>query len=261
MTHLPAGRYYPGQSILHRLDARVKLLCLFALIAALVLTDTPAGYAISLLATAGLIWLSGLPVSLVLAAVRRLWLFFAVIFLMNVLFYGGEPFFSLWIFRPSAAGMLQGVNVVLRVGLIMVIGNILTATTSPMDITRALNWMFSPLRLVRIPAEEATMIISVAIQFIPTLMEETEVIKKAQTARGARFESRRLFERAGSLLPMAVPVFLSAFKRADELSVAMEARGYRGARRRTKYRAARLHGVDYAALGACVLLCAAQAVI
>ena len=261
MMQLPAGTYYPGESFLHRLDPRAKLLCLMALVTALVLTDTLPGYGLSLVAVTILTIASGLPASVALGSLGRLGWFFLTIFLMNALFYGGgEPYFQWWIIQPSLSGILQGLQVVARVGMILVIGNVLMAVTRPMDTTKALNWLFSPLGRIGIPVEEAAMIISVAIQFLPTLMEETDTIQKAQTARGARFESKRLTQRAASLLPMIVPVFLSAFKRADELSMAMEARGYRDARHRTRYAAARLQLRDYGAVGVCIGLCILQAI-
>lgn len=229
MKELPVGMYIPGASPLHRLDARIKLIGFLLLLAAAVATDTLYGYGFMALVTTVILILSKFPLSVCLSSVRRLWLFFLLIFVMNTCFYAGEdPWVAWWIFRPSMAGLLQATNVVCRMLLALVLSNVLTCTTPPMDITAALESLLRPLRLVRIPTEQIAMILSVAIGFIPTLFEETAMIRKAQTARGARFDSRKLTEKASAVLPLVVPVFLAAFKRADELAMAMEARGYRG---------------------------------
>src|SRR5690606_9712290 len=133
------------------------------------------------------------------------------------------------IVQLSRGGMEQGFRVVGNVVLILVLGNLLTMTTLPTQVTAALASLIKPLKFIGVPTEEVAMILSIAIQFIPTLMEETELIKMAQIARGARFESRKLPERAASFIPLVVPVFISAFRRAEELALAMEARGYRNA--------------------------------
>lgn len=181
-----------------------------------------------------------------------MWLFFLVIFLMNALFFdSADRICSWWIFSLSHGGLVQGANVVLRVMLIIIISNIFTCTTDTAEITFALNSLIKPLKFIRVPVEDVAMIISIAIQFIPTLLEETDTIRKAQTARGARFESKRLLEKAASITPLVIPIFISAFRHADELSQAMEARGYRNARNRTRRKREPLHMRDYAALAVC----------
>ena len=191
----------------------------------------------------------------VLSPIRRLWVFFIVIFLMNALFFSAEnPRFSWWIVSLSDEGMRQGARVMLNVCFIMVLGNVLTSTTTPIDMTAALSSLLKPLRLLRVPVEDVAMIICVAIQFVPTLLEEADLIKKAQTARGARFESSKLTERALSYLPLLIPIFLSAFRRADELSTAMEARGYRNAKNRTKRATKPFRNLDYTAIASCAVV-------
>jgi energy-coupling factor transport system permease protein len=143
----------------------------------------------------------------------------------------------------------------------MVLGSVLTLTTAPIDMTNALSSLLKPLKILRVPVEDVAMIISVAISFIPTLLEETDMIKKAQTARGARFESKKLIERALSYLPLLVPIFLAAFRRADELSMAMEARGYRNARSRTKKAREPFRIRDFTALASSIFICFAQVYI
>lgn len=259
MTRLPTGLYLPGNSLLHRLDPRVKLLSLLGLLVAAVSTKTPAGYGAALAATALVVALSKLPIRAALGDTIGMTPFFALIFLMNACFFSSDgAWFSVWIFHPSMAGVSQGARVVLNVLIVLVLSNVLNGTTSPIALTGALEDLFSPLRFLGMPTGQVAMILSVAVQFIPTLYEEAEVIRKAQTARGASFESRKLSEKAGAVLPLAVPIFLAAFRRADELSQAMEARGYDGAAKRKKKAGSSLHAADWSALAAVLALCVLQ---
>lgn len=259
MRILPAGQYIPGHSILHQLDARVKILCLFLLMAVVIGASSLWGYALALATISMLILFSGLPLRCAAGSVRRMYWFLLVILLMNALFFDGEDVPALWgIFQFSRGGIEQGFRVVSNVVLILILGNLLTMTTLPTQVTTALESLIKPLKLIGVPTEDVAIIISVAVQFIPTLMEETELIKMAQIARGARFESKKLPERAASFLPLVAPVFISAFRRADELSMAMEARGYRNAKNRTKRKKEPLMPYDYCALAVCVLICLIQ---
>lgn len=236
MKSLPVGMYVTGRSALHRLDARVKFLAFLLLIAAVCCTDTLADYGVLTAACVLCAALSGMKAEAVLASVRRLVPFFVLIFFMNACFSGeGTAWVRWWIFCPSPEGVMKGVNMVARVLLALVLSNLLALTTPPMDLTAAMEWLMRPLALVRVPTGQIAMILSVAIGFVPTLFEQTDAIRKAQTARGARFDSRRLVERGRAILPLVVPVFLAAFKRADELALAMEARGYRGGGRKRRF--------------------------
>ena len=256
MRTLPTGQYIPGHSFLHQLDARVKILCLFLLMAAVIGASSLWGYGLVLVTVSMLILLSRLSLRCAVASVRRMCWFLLVILLMNALFFDGKDVLASWgIFQLSREGIKQGFRVVSNVVLILILGNLLTMTTLPTQITTALESLIKPLKLIGVPTEEVAMIISVAIQFIPILMEETELIKMAQIARGARFESKKLSERAASFLPLVVPIFISAFRRAEELSLAMEARGYRYAKNRTKRKKEPLVLFDYGALTVCALIC------
>lgn len=256
MTTLPTGLYLPGTSILHRLCPWNKILCLLLILAATVTVDTLWGYGILALFAALTTVLSGLPADDVLRPVLRLRWFFLVIFLMNLCFYDtADPWFRLWILTPSAGGVMQGAHVALRVMLLLIFSGLLTGTTAPLALTGAMETLLSPLRFLGVPVGQIAMILSVAVQFIPTLLEEADAIRKAQTARGARFDSKRLWDKAGAVAPLAVPIFLAAFQRADELSLAMEARGYRPECPNPRTRAS-LHGPDIAALLLCAGLCA-----
>lgn len=259
MSRLPVGQYYPGNSVFYRIDARAKLVCLVVLLAAIVGTGDAAGYAVVCALVAAIVWASGLPVRVATGSLLRIWRFLIVIFLMNALFFGSSrPILRFWICTLSVEGMLQGVRVAVSVALLMILGNVLLCTTRPVEITGALSSLLAPLSFVGVPVADVAMIITVAIRFIPTLMEETETIRLAQTARGARFDSRRLTDRAKAVLPLVVPIFISAFKRADDLAQAMEARGYRGAAGRTVYRRGPLGRRDMLAVALCLAVCTAQ---
>lgn len=259
MRGLPEGQYIAGNSLLHRLDAVSKLICLLLFMTAVVGTSTVPGYLLLLAAVAAFIRMAEATFQSAFGGVLRLWRFIIIIFLMNMLFYGsGTPLVSWWIFHPSMEGIRQGLHVIANVVLLMVSGNLLLMTTTVSDITRAIERLIRPLKLLGVPTAEAAMIMSIALQFIPTLLEETEHIKMAQTARGARFDSRRLTERAADMIPLVVPIFIAAFRRADELSLAMEARGYRGEKYRTRAGREPLALRDYSAVMLCIGICTLQ---
>ena len=225
------GQFTPGTSILHRLDARAKFFGFLILIAATVCTDAWLGYALLLAVTAAVVAVCGLPLRTALASVARMGWFFLLIFVMNALFFAtDDAIWHWWILTLSVPGIVQGAQVTVLLALILVMSNVLTCTTPPLEITGA----------------------------IQTLLSPTDTIRKAQIARGARCESRRLHERAQAMLPLIVPIFLSAFKRADELAMAMEARGYRGARGRTRKKSVPLPLSGWGALALCALVCAAE---
>ena len=259
MSRMPAGQYIPGRSPVHRLDARIKICGFLILLAAVIGAGSWAGYLWVILALAAILRISGLPLRPVLEPFLRLWTFFLVIFLMNALFFDGQGgIWSWWIFHLSAEGVRRGFSVVVHVALALVLGNLLTCTTAPMELMEALKVFLRPLKLIRVPVDDVAMILSVAVQFVPTLLEEADTVKKAQIARGARFESKKLTEKAASFIPLVVPVFIAAFRRADELAQAMEARGYRGKRKIPKRKSACLQAPDITALAVCAAVFAVQ---
>lgn len=228
MKHLPTGMYQQGDSVIHRLDSTVKILLLIILLASVVAADTLAGYGALIVFTAAVVFLSRIGIKSALGGIDRMIWFFAVIFIMNLCFFKSEnAWFEFWIFAPSYDGLMQGIKVVVRVAVLMIFCGVLNVTTPPVEITRAIENILSPLKIIKVPVYQLALILSVAMQFIPTLFEEADMIKKAQTARGARFDSRKFRDKARAVIPMVVPIFVSAFRRADELSLAMEARGCR----------------------------------
>lgn len=227
MALMPIGGYREGTSLLHRADALCKLLGMLFILAAIILTETLIGYLILSAVLAGAVFFSGIGFRTALRAVWHLRLFFLLIFLMNAFFHDtGDALWTWWIFRLSVEGITAGMHVVVRVAMTVLLGQVLCAVTSPLALIDAFESLLFPLQYLRIPVQDIAMILGVSMQFIPIFSEEAEMIRRAQTARGARFESKNLLDKAQSFLPLAIPIFLSAFRRADELSVAMEARGY-----------------------------------
>lgn len=227
MNDFLMGAYVDNGSAVHRLDERIKLLAFVISIALVLSSGSYIMYLIDFALLIICIIASKLNILRLLSALKRIWLFLLIILLMNALFYSKEnPLFSFWIFSVSQNGIAQGVKIALNVVLILLWVNILLSTTTPLKLMNAVSFYLSPLKLLKIPTDTLTLIISVSIQFIPILFEEAQSIKKAQTARGAEFESKNIFKKAGAVIPLVVPIFVSAFKRADELSQALEARGY-----------------------------------
>lgn len=262
MKQLPSGMYQQGNSVIHRIDATMKIVLLVILLAAVLATDTLIGYAVLIAFSAIAALISKIGVRAALGNVFRMIWFFIIVFLMNLCFYkSDDAWLHFWIFAPSYDGLMQGIKVVVRVAVFLVICNILNATTPPVELTKAIENIMLPLSLIKIPTRQIALILSVAIQFIPTLFEEADMIKKAQVARGARFDSRRLMDKAGAVIPMVVPIFISAFRRADELSLAMEARGYRIDTAKTKGRAIRFSVAESVSLLLSIALCAVQIIL
>lgn len=259
MKHLPVGMYQQGNSVIHRLDATVKMILLLILFVAVVAADTVIGYILLIAFTAMLVLLSHIGSDAALGSIRKMIWFFIIIFLMNLCFYQtDEAWLRFWIFNPSYDGLMQGVSVVVRVAVFLVLCNVLSASTPPVEVTNAIENLISPLRWIKVPTHQIALILSVAIQFVPTLFEEADMIYKAQLARGARFDSRSLIDKAKAVLPMIVPIFISAFRRADELSLAMEARGYRVDVGSVKKRSVHFGIPELLSLAVCAVLCVIQ---
>jgi len=250
------GQYFPGNTVVHRLDPRCKLLWLVVYIVALFMAKNWMGYALMLLVLVLECVAAHIRPKTLLSGMKPL--IFIVVFtgIIN-LFYGtGEPLAEFWIFKITAAGIRNAVFMVLRI-LLLVCGTfLLTYTTSPLQLTDGLEQLLAPLKKIRIPIHELAMMMSIALRFIPTLIEETDKIVSAQKARGASFDTGKLTERARALIPLLVPLFVSAFRRADELAMAMECRCYHDGEGRTRMKVLRFARRDAVTmvLGA-VMLC------
>lgn len=236
------GQFVPGDSPVHRLDPRTKILAMIAYIVLVFLVRAMPVFAVPLLFVLGALLASGVPARYALSSLRPMRWLIAFMFLINLFFTQGDRvLFSWWIIRVTAEGVRQAVFISLRLILLVAGTSLLTLTTSPIALTDGLERLLKPLKRIRFPAHELAMMMTIALRFIPTLLEETERIRKAQMARGADFETGGLLARARAMVPLLVPLFVSAFRRADELAMAMESRCYHGGEGRT-----RMHELHYA---------------
>lgn len=243
------GQYLPGSSPIHRLDPRLKIIALILYIIAIFFVRTFAGFGAALIFTAFLLQISRLPLRYILRGLRPV--LFLVVFTILLHFFltkGGEVLVRMGPVTIESAGVRLGVFMSLRLLFLVVTTSLLTLTTSPIALTDGIEYLLKPFKRVGLPAHEIAMMMTIALRFIPTLMEESQKIMKAQMARGADFESGGLLKRARSMAPLLVPLFISAFRRADELAVAMEARCYRGGDRRTRMKEMVVTHLDYYAL-------------
>ena len=241
MLNITLGQYYPGNSFIHRLDPRTKILTTLLLIVAVFLANTAMGYGILCAMVLFIIAVSGLPFMLVLKSVKPLLFIILLTLALHALMGQGEHVLYQWKFiTVTEEGLRLGVKMAMRLILLLMISSILTFTTSPIILTDGIEALLRPFRVIGVPAHELAMMMTIALRFIPTLMEETDRIIKAQTARGADFSGGNLLVRAKNMLPILVPLFISAFRRADDLAIAMEARCYRGGEGRT-----RMHQLAY----------------
>ena len=255
LKDITLGQYFPGHTVIHRLDPRTKLIFTVAYIVALFLARQVVSYAILLVLLGVLIAVSKVGLKSILRGMKPILIIVIITGVLNLFYTAGEgePLVSFWVFNIYAEGIWAAIFMVLRIAMLITCTFLLTYTTSPLVLTDGLERLLSPLKRLHVPVHELTMIMSIALRFIPTLIEETDKIMSAQKARGADFDSGNLFQKAKALVPLLVPLFISAFRRADELAVAMECRCYHGGEGRTRLRQLRFQGADAAAL---VLFCA-----
>ena len=259
MRDITLGQYFPGNSILHRLDPRAKLILAILYIVAIFVAKSVSAFAMIIIATLVLIAVSGISYRIFLKGLKPI--LFIVIFttLINLFLTSGKDLvLEFWIFKVYREGIVNAVLMMLRVTLLISgSGLFLTYTTSPITLADGLEALLAPLKKLRLPVHEFSMMMTIALRFIPTLVEETDKIMNAQKARGADFSSGSLLSRAKALVPILVPLFVSAFKRADELAVAMECRCYRGDEGRTRMNVLTFGAADIAAMLMAVLAIAA----
>ncbi len=255
MDNIALGQYIPGHSPLHRMDPRAKLIMTVLLIAAVFTAGSFIGYALLFAFAAGAAYLSSVNIKLIAKGIRPILFVIALTFFINLFFNAGETvLIEAGFLRITREGLTTAVFMALRLILLVFTTQLLTLTTSPIELTDGLERLLKPLSKIGFPAHELAMMMSIALRFIPTLMEETDKIMKAQMARGADFESGNLFNRAKAMLPLLVPLFVSAFRRADELAMAMEARCYRGGEKRTRMKIMKFTRLDGIAAGAVTAL-------
>ena len=244
LKDITLGQYFPVDSVVHRLDPRTKLLMLIAFIVLIFVINSPACYVLAILFTLLSMMLTKVPVKMYLKSIKPLW--FIVIFtaLLNMFLTKGTYIVKWGNVGITEEGLVLAVKMALRLVMLLCSSAVLTYTTSPIELTDGMEKLLKPFAKIGLPAHELAMMMSIAIRFIPTLIEETEKIMKAQQARGASFDTGSLFERAKALIPMLVPLFISAFRRADDLAMAMESRCYRGGDGRTRMKQIRFKRVD-----------------
>ena len=255
------GQFFPGSSIVHRLDPRCKLLLTIVYIAALFTAQSYVSYAVMLIVTGVCIALSRIPLKVILRGLKPLWIIIALTAVLNIFFTPGRELVSFWKITITYEGLVRAVFMVLRITMLIAGTFLLTYTTSPIALTDAMEILFGPLKKLKVPVHEMSMMMSMALRFIPTLIEETDKIMSAQKARGADFDTGNLFQKARALVPLLVPLFISAFRRADELAIAMECRCYHGGEGRTRLRQLIFVRRDYLALAGSLFMVAAVYVL
>ena len=256
LKDITLGQYFPGDTVAHRLDPRTKLLLVITYIVGLFNANGWASYAFVILITALSMAISKIKPKSALKGLKPLVIIIILTAVLNIFYTGGTPIIEGWIITWE--GIARAVMMSLRIILLIVGTFMLTYTTSPIALTDGLEIMLNPLKKIKIPVHEMSMMMSMALRFIPTLIEETDKIMSAQRARGADFESGNLLQRAKALIPLLVPLFVSAFRRADELATAMECRCYHGGEGRTKLHVLRYETRDYLTLAFYAALCAAM---
>ena len=254
LKDITLGQFFPGNSVIHRLDARCKLLLVIVYIVALFLCNSFATYGIALLFLVTAIALSRIRLKALFKGMKTLLIIIIFTALINMFYTPGEVLVEFWIFKITREGLRNAFFLVLRIIMLISGTFLLTYTTSPIDLTDGLESLLSPLKKIRFPVHELAMMMSIALRFIPTLIEETDKIISAQKARGADFESGNIFRRAKALIPILIPLFISAFRRAEELATAMECRCYHGGKGRTKMKQLRYHSMDAVAAAVTLLV-------
>ena len=255
--NITLGQYYPAQSIVHALDPRMKICLLVLSIVAIFLAGNLLAFVPVMAFLALACRMSRVPVKLLIRGLKPLRFILVFTFLLNLFFLQGEtPLLNLGFAVIKKEALILSVHYALRLVLLVLFSSLLTLTTAPVTLTDGLERLLSPLRVIHFPAHEMAMMMTIALRFIPTLLEEADKIMKAQTARGADFESGNLIKRAKAMVPLLVPLFVSAFRRAGDLAMAMEARCYHGGEGRTRLRVLKMAKNDYLALGAMGLLIA-----
>ena len=250
LKDITLGQYFPGKSVVHRLDPRTKLVMLVVYIVALFLADSWVSYGLMFLFLVTVIWLSTIPLKAILRGMKPLVMILIFTGVLNLFFtQEGEVIFHFWIFTVTTGGFSRAVMMMSRILMLITGTFLLTYTTSPIALTDGLESLMKPLKKVGVPVHELSMMMCIALRFIPTLIEETDKIMCAQKARGADFETGSLMDRAKALIPILVPLFISAFRRADELATAMECRCYQGGEGRTKMKLLRYHREDFVSYG------------
>ncbi|TJX14073.1 energy-coupling factor transporter transmembrane protein EcfT [Tissierella creatinini] len=244
LKDITIGQYFPGDSIVHKLDPRIKIIIIGLFIASLFLIDSFLPYIFIVLFIGTVIKVAKLPLKFILKGIKPLVFIIMITLAINIFMTKGEVLFYIGPLTVSKEGLYTAAFMALRLIFLITGTSLLTLTTSPIALTDGIEKLLNPFKRLGLPAHELAMMMTIALRFIPTLLEETDKIMKAQMARGADFESGNILNRAKNLIPLLVPLFINAFRRADELATAMEARCYRGGENRTRLNELRLKKTD-----------------
>ena len=249
LRDITLGQYYQTESMIHRMDPRVKLGGTILFIISLFFFKNYAGYVIAALFLGMVIRLSKVPFKFMVKGMKTIVMLMLITVVFNLFLTPGTPLFTIWKLTITQEGLKMAISMAIRLTLLIIGSSVMTLTTTPNNLTDGMEKMMGPLKVFKVPVHEVAMMMSIALRFIPILLEETDKIMKAQIARGADFESGNIFKRAKAMVPLLVPLFISAFRRANDLAMAMEARCYRGGEGRTKMKPLIYHKRDYIAYG------------
>ena len=249
LRDITLGQYYQTESLIHKMDPRVKLGGTVLFIISLFFFKNYAGYVIAALFLGLVIRLSKVPFKFMVKGMKTIVMLMLITVVFNLFLTPGTPLFTIWKLTITQEGLKMAISMAIRLTLLIIGSSVMTLTTTPNNLTDGMEKMMGPLKVFKVPVHEVAMMMSIALRFIPILLEETDKIMKAQIARGADFESGNIFKRAKAMVPLLVPLFISAFRRANDLAMAMEARCYRGGEGRTKMKPLIYHKRDYIAYG------------
>lgn len=248
LDNVTIGQYFPGDSPVHRMDPRMKLILTVAYVIMLFIAKNIAALAVGVIFVLVAFWLSDISFRLALRSVRAIIPIILFTAILNMFFVDGKILFEFGFIKITDVGINTAILMSLRIVALITGTSLLTYTTSPIALTDGIEKLFAPLNRLHVPVHEVAMMMTIALRFIPTLIEETQKIMSAQKARGADMESGGIIQRIKAMIPVLIPLFVSAFRRADELALAMESRSYRGGEGRTKMRQFHFSGVDFVAL-------------
>ncbi len=262
LKDITLGQFFPGNSVVHKMDPRAKLIMLVVYIVALFVAVSWISYGVMLAFLVTCIAISKIPVKSIFRGMKPMVMILAFTAVLNIFFTEGETVLvEFWVIKITLEGLIRAFFMMLRILLLITGTFLLTYTTSPIALTDGLESLLGPLKVIKVPVHELSMMMCIALRFIPTLIEETDKIMSAQKARGADFETGSLMQRVKALVPILVPLFISAFRRADELATAMECRCYHGGEGRTKMKILRLKLGDIKAFGFAILMIATVVVL
>lgn len=253
LKNITIGQFFPGDSFLHRMDPRAKIMSTIIFMVAIFLADSVLAYGVVAAFTLLAFRFSRLPWRVIWTSIKPLWVIIVFTLLIHVFTTPGQTIWQYSFLSISDEGVRMGSFMAARLVFLIMFSSLLTYTTSPIRLTDGIEYLLNPFRRIGVPAHELAMMMTIALRFIPTLLEETDRIMKAQEARGADFTTGSIVKRAKNMIPLLVPLFISAFRRADELAIAMEARCYRGGENRTRMKELTITSYDYIGL-TCVIL-------